>query len=212
MVFAITGYVNKRFNKVWFAAVLAFLIYSYYIAVNDTIDNASLIGGWAAGVIVGFLFYYFHFRRNIARAGGTRISIEIMLITALLIFLYIRGGKDDSLRFERAIMKLNQIELKAMTQMQQLQNAESDQKAAEILKEEALPLWRNFQNQINKTDRYKLDDKFQEKRKLLHEYAELRIRQTDLIYKSISEETDKYNTEIDTVSDKIETLIDQIGM
>ncbi len=107
-------------------------------------------------------------------------------------------------------MKLNQIELKAMTQMQQLQSKTNDE-AAMVLRDSALPQWRHFQKEILKTDAYRLDDEFKQKRKLLSKYAELRLRQTELIYKSINEETDKYNGEIDEVSDKIDKIIDLLG-
>lgn len=212
IAFATTGYVNKKFNKIWFLGVMAYLVFAIWFGVNNGIDNTSNLGGLIAGIIIGYLFYLFHFRKNLARSGGIRISIEVVLITALLIFLYIRSGKDDSLRFEKAVMKLNQIELKAMTQMQKLQDAEDNEAAAKTLKEEALPLWKNFQKEIDKTDVYRLDDKFNQKRKLLHDYAQMRIKQTNLIYKSISEDTDKYNAEIEKVSVEIEQLIDKLGL
>ena len=201
VAFASTGYANRKFNIWWFLSILIYAGIIIWFGVQGLADDVTNIGGFVSGVCIGLLFYFFHFRRNLARAGGTRISIEILLIAAILVFLFIRTGKDDSLRFERAVMKLNQIELKAMTQMQDLQSAESDKQAAEILKQKALPLWRNFQKEINKTDRYKLQDEFKRKRDLLHNYSELRIKQTELIYKSISEETNKYDPEIDTPED-----------
>ena len=71
---------------------------------------------------------------------------------------------------------------------------------------------KHFQTEITKTGKYTLDPKFVHKRELLSEYAGLRLRQTELIYKSVHEETDKYNPEIDEVSDKIERIIDQLGV
>ncbi len=211
LAFATTGYLNKKFNTVWFTGVLLYFGFIVWFGLNHGADNMANIGGLAAGIVVGYLFYFFHFKKNLARSGGTRISIEILLATALLIFLYIRSGKDDSLRFEKAVMQLNQIELKAMTQMQRLQDAETNEDAAKTLKEEALPLWKNFQKEIDKTDKYRLDERFNKKRKLLHSYAQLRIKQTELIYKSMKQDTDKYNDEIDKISGEIEILIDQIG-
>jgi hypothetical protein len=74
-----------------------------------------------------------------------------------------------------------------------------------------LPEWRHFQLELAKTDKYRLDEKFNRKRKLLHDYAGLRLRQTELIYKAANEETDKYSGEINEVSDKIDKIIDQLG-
>lgn len=212
IAFASTGYVNKKFNKFWFAGIVAYGAFVILYDSEGRIDKTAALAGLVAGIVVGYLFYFFHFRRNVARAGGTRISVEIMLLSALLIFLFIRSGKDDSLRFEKAVMKLNQIELKAMNQMQDLQTADDDKEAARILKEKALPLWKNFQKEINRTDRYHLDEQFNRKRKLLHEYAELRIRQTELIYKSMQEDTEKYNEQIEKVSERTEKIIDSLGI
>lgn len=211
LAFATTSYINKKFPKAWLTCAAVYAVFNVFIGLQGATDNAANMGGLAAGVGVGYLFYFFHFKRNLARAGGTRISVEVLLITSLLVFFYLREyGKDDTLRFEKEIMKLNQIELKAMTQMQQLQS-KTNEEAAVVLRDSALPQWKHFQKEIMKTDAYRLDNEFKQKRKLLSTYAQLRIRQTELIYKSINEETDEYNGEIDEVSDKIDKIIDQLG-
>lgn len=211
LAFATTSYINKKFPKSWLICIAAYAVFNVLMGLHGASDNAANIGGLVAGIGIGYLFYFFHFKLNLARAGGTRISFEILLITSLLVFLYVRkNGKDDTLRFEKEVMKLNQIELKAMTQMQQLQS-KTNEEAVMVLRDSALPQWRHFQKEIMKTDAYRLDDEFKQKRKLLSKYAELRIHQTELIYKSISEETDKYNGEINEISDKIDKIIDQLG-
>ncbi len=211
LAFATTSYINKKFPAIWAGCISAYVVFTIISGLQGASDNAADIGGFVAGGAVGYLFYFFHFKRNLARAGGARISIEIILLTGLLVFFYLRkNGKDDSLQFEKEVMKLNQIELKAMTQMQQLQS-KTDAEAAQVLRDSALPQWRHFQKEIMKTDAYRLDDQFKHKRGLLSKYAELRVRQTELIYKSISEETEKYSSEINEVSDKIDKIIDQLG-
>jgi len=211
LAFATTRYINKRFSWLSLSGIFAAGCLFIYTALQGQVDYATNLGGLAAGIIIGYLFYFFHFKRNLARAGGTRISIEVMLLTALLIFLYLKNSKNDSLRFEKSVMKLNQIELKAMTQMQRLQFSQSDNDAANVLRDSALPEWKHFQLELAKTDKYRLDGKFTLKRKLLHDYAGLRLRQTELIYKSAIEETDKYGGEINEVSDEIDKIIDQLA-
>lgn len=211
LAFATTSYINKKFPKVWIFCITAYAVVNVVMGLQGANDNAANLGGFAAGVAVGYLFFFFHFKRNLARAGGTRISFEILLITGFLVFFYLhKNGTNDSLRFEKEVMKLNQIELKAMTQMQQLQS-KTNEEAAVFLRDSALPQWKHFQKEIIKTDAYRLDDEFKQKRNLLSKYAELRVRQTELIYKSIIEETDKYNVEVNEVSDKIDKIIDQLG-
>jgi len=210
--FLTTRYVNKRLPVAIWVGNGLYLVYTFIYGIHDVIDYSTIIGGFGAGLFIGYLFYFFHFNRNLARAGGTRITVEVILITGLLIFFYLRKyGRDDSLRFEKAVMKLNQIELKAMTQMQRLQSAESNKDAARVLSDSAMPEWRHFQQELVKTDKYTLDEQFKRKRKLLNEYAGLRIRQTELIYKSVQEETQQYDAEINEVSEKIDKIIDQLG-
>lgn len=211
IAFATTNYINKKFPKVWLICITAYAVFNIFMGWHGAVDNAANIGGFAAGIFVGYLFYFFHFKRNLARAGGTRISIEVLLITGFFVFFYMRQyGKDDTLRFEKEVMKLNQIELKAMTQMQQLQS-KTNEEAVLVLRDSALPQWKHFQKEIMKTDAYRLDDEFKQKRKLLSQYAQLRVQQTELIYRSIDEGTDKYNAEIDEVSDEIDKIIDKLG-
>ena len=211
LAFATTAYINKKFPAVWAVCTTAYIILIILLGLRGASDAAADMGGFVAGIGIGYLFYFLHFKKNLARAGGVRISVEIMLLTALLVFFYIRkNAKDDSLQFEKEVMKLNQIELRAMTQMQQLQS-KTNTEAAQVLKDSALPQWRHFQEEIMKTDVYRLDDQFKHKRELLSKYAELRVRQTELIYKSINEETEKYSSEINEVSDNIDKIIDQLG-
>ena len=211
VAFATTSYINKKFNWSWFVCLLAYAFFNIKEDSNVLVDHSANLFGFIAGILIGYLFYFFHFRRNRARAGGTRISFEILGITALLIFLFIKNRENDSPAFERAIMKLNQIELKAVTQLQRLQIAESNNAAYKLLRDSTLPQWKLFQKELEKTDRYTLDEKFKLKRQLLHNYAELRYRQTELIYKSIKNETTQYDPEIDEVSKKIEGIIDELG-
>jgi rhomboid protease GluP len=211
LAFATTTYINKRFPRVWLLSIVAYVVYSVFTAGIDDVYNAMNFGGLVSGVCIGYLFYFFHFKRKLARAGGTRISVEILIVTSLLIFLYIKNQKNDSVRFEKAVMKLNQIEVKAMTQMQRLQYAKSNAEAAKILRDSTLPLWQHFQKELTKTDRYRLDDEFTKKRKLLSQYSQMRVKQTELIYNSITEGPDRYDNQIQAVSDSIDTVIDQLG-
>jgi rhomboid protease GluP len=211
IAFLTTRYVNKRLPIALMAGTGIYLLYTFFYGFKDVIDYSTIIGGFGGGLLIGYLFYFFHFSRNLARAGGTRISIEVLLLTGLMIFGYLKKyGRDDSLRFEKAVMRLNQIELKAMTQMQRLQSADNTD-ATRVLRDSALPEWRHFQHELVKTDKYTLDEQFKRKRKLLTEYADLRIKQTELIYKSVQEETDKYNGQIDEVSNRIDEIINQLG-
>jgi rhomboid protease GluP len=210
LAFATTRYITRKFPKVWLLTILAYIAFSIFIGYGTQVYNVINFSGLVAGIVIGYLFYFFHFKRNVARAGGTRISIEILLVTALVAFLYIRNQRDDSIRFEKAVMRLNQIELKAMTQMQRLQNY-SDEQATKMLKDTTLPEWQHFQKELVKTDKYHLDNEFTEKRKLLNKYAQLRILQTQLIYESIKQGTDKFNNNINVVSDSIEVIIDRLG-
>ncbi|MGI8638166.1 MAG: rhomboid family intramembrane serine protease [Segetibacter sp.] len=212
LAFVTTAYVNKKFSPLWLVGAVGYAVFNIVVSYRGGNDNASLIGGFVAGLCTGYLFYFFHFKRELARAGGTRISIEVLLLTTLIVYFYLRvNGRNDSLRFEREVMKLNQIEVKAMAQMQHLQSAQSNNEAVSVIRDSALPQWKHFQEQIMKTGAYSLSKEYKRKRKLLNEYAGLRVRQTELMYKSINENTDKYNGEIDEVSDRIEKIIDQLG-
>lgn len=213
IAFVTTSYVNKKFSPFWLFGVVSYAVFNIVAAYRGEIDSVAIYGGFVAGLATGYLFYFFHFKRNIARAGGTRISIEVLLICTLIVYFYLRvNGRNDSIRFEKEVMKLNQIEVRAMAQMQHLQSARSTNEAARVLRDSALPQWKHFQDEIMKTGAYSLTSEFRKKRKLLNEYAGLRVHQTELIYKSINEETDRYSKEIEEVSNRIEKIIDQLGL
>lgn len=211
LAFATTRYINKKFPKVWLLSIVAYIVFSITISLDARVYNAINFSGLIAGICIGYAFYFFHFKRNIARAGGTRISVEISLVTALLIFLYVRSDRNDSIRFEKAVMRLNRIEVRAMTQMQRLQYTKSDDEAATILKDSTLPEWKHFTEELAKTSKYKLTEEYTLKRKLLNQYAQMRMRQTNLIYKSVKDGSDDYRLQIEAVSDSIDNIIDRLG-
>jgi rhomboid protease GluP len=92
IAFATTPYINKKFNWFWLSGIAVYVLLNLWMSIEGGIDTVANWGGLVAGMCVGYLFYYFHFRRNHARAGGTRISVEIMLIAAILVYLYIRDA------------------------------------------------------------------------------------------------------------------------
>lgn len=95
LAFATTGYINRKFPKVWLLSIVAYVFFSIVLSSDADVYNAINFSGLVAGIGIGYAFYFFHFKRNIARAGGTRIAIEIMLVTALLIYLYVRSDRND---------------------------------------------------------------------------------------------------------------------
>lgn len=211
LAFSTTSYISKKFSKTLLTSVGLFIVFTIAMLLNTDFNIAIHIAGLLSGILIGYLFYFFHFRKNRARAGGTRISVEILLITGLLIYIFLNNKQDDSLRFQSTVMKLNQIELKAIMQLQRMQNSETNEEAAKVLRDSTLPEWRFFQKEIAKTGKYHLNQEFDGKRKLLMEYAKLRVRQTELIYKSLHEGTDKYDKRINEISEKIESIIDEMG-
>lgn len=211
LAFATTRYINRRFPKVWLLSIVAYVVFSITISVSADVYNAINFSGLIAGICIGYAFYFFHYKRNIARAGGTRISVEILLVTALVIFLYVRSDRNDSIRFEKAVMRLNRIEVKAMTQMQRLQYTKSNEEAATILRDSTLPEWQRFKTELNKTNKYKLNGELTAKRKLLNQYAGMRIKQTDLIYQSVKNSSNRYDSQIEMISDSIDKIIDRLG-
>ena len=49
------------------------------------------------------------------------------------------------------------------------------------------------------------------KNKLLKEYCELRIKSYELLYKTISQDTDQYRTQIEDYNKQIESKINELG-
>src|SRR5206468_1425885 len=73
IAFVTTPYVNKRFSPLWLFGAVAYAVFNIVVGFRGGNDNAAMIGGFVAGLATGYLFYFFHFKRNLARAGGTRI-------------------------------------------------------------------------------------------------------------------------------------------
>lgn len=139
-----------------------------------------------------------------------KLVIGVAGAATIAAFLYFRGRRDDTPRFEQTLVQMNAVEEHAVQQMSRLQYVSNMEEAAGILADSTLPDWQRFRKQLVATQSYKLDDALQQKRELLLEYADLRVEQARLLYRAFKENTNAYDKELMLVYERINGILDRL--
>lgn len=143
-------------------------------------------------------------------SNNKKVFIGIAGVASIAAFFLFRNKQDDTPLFEKTLVQINAVEENAVQQMSRLQHVENMNKAAVILQDSTLPEWQNFQQQVKATKKLKLAKDLDIKRELLEEYADLRVRQSKLLYHAFNENTNAYDQELSAVYDSINGILDKL--
>ena len=79
------------------------------------------------------------------------------------------------------------------------------------LKDRGIYYWNESLKLLESLDELDLPSTLLERNDKLKEYCELQIKSYELIYKAISEDTDRYNNEINDYNEKIDAILEELN-
>jgi hypothetical protein len=138
-----------------------------------------------------------------------KIVFGIAGVATVAAIFFFRNKKDDTPVFEKTLTELNAVEEQAVSQMARLPIADMP-KAAVLLKDSTLPIWQAFRQQLKRTEKLQLDESLEEKRKLLTNYADLRVQQAKLLYSAFQENSNAYDSELSRVYNEINDILSRL--
>lgn len=204
-----TNLIEKSARNALITSIAIFVGYNLVNGLKEGIDNAAHIGGLVSGMIAGYAFYPSlndpDDERTSSYTAIALLSITLFVIT----FMMFRNSTNDIVEYEAKMEKFVSLESLALEVYQMNRNAPKEELLTEI-KSRGLFYWTEIINLLDEVDKLNIPEALHEKNHRLREYCELRIKSYQLLYKTIEEGTDQYETEMKAYNAKIKSIIDEL--
>jgi len=145
------------------------------------------------------------------KAAGVGAVAMLILFAGIAVVAFFAGdfavkSDFDALGYDKETAKFTANETKAMEVFKVLGTADAIYLKDEF--EKGLILWKSNRDIINRLNSYKnLPKTLQLQNQKLLKYCELRIQQSDVILKSLAEDTDKYISDANRIGEDIDKII-----
>lgn len=202
-----TKMIEKSARQSLLFSIGAFVLYNLANGLKDGIDNAAHIGGLISGLIIGYAYY-----PSLIKSDKRLMPLTIaglVLVFSLGAFGLIRSLPNDYTKYSNEMNQFEKLELKALRFFDMPANSTKD----ELLKEleyNGLPSWEESLKHLQTIDTYALPQILLLKNDKLKEYCELRIKSFQAIQRAISEETNKYDYEIEYCNIQIDKILNEL--
>ncbi|MCD6019829.1 MAG: peptidase [Bacteroidetes bacterium] len=204
-----TNFIEKNARKALLTSIAVFVGYNLLYGMKSGIDNAAHIGGLLSGFIIGYAFIPSLKKPEEKKLKYSTISVLsiIVVISTFVIYSKIPNdiGKYDTKMKEFASMESMALEVYNMPQ------GTPNEKLLHELKNRGIYYWNESIKLLDSFKEMELPLEIRTRNRLLKEYCELRIKNYELLYKAISENTEKYREQIEDYNTQIETKINELG-
>jgi rhomboid protease GluP len=195
-----TNLIPHSARKALLQSIGIFVLYNItYGLRSQTVDNSAHIGGLLSGLAIGYL--YFFTIKTEARLKTNATLVAIISITVIFGSLYIMNSNDDSWVYQQHVEKIVGIEAEALKPLQNIKDPMLLKEVATVTQ----PKWQEAKHLLEETSMYKLNGQLVNHRKMLEQYLDLRIKQTDLIiialqgHENVDSELNRYTENINAL-------------
>ncbi len=205
-----TNLIEKSARKALLTSIAVFVGYNLLNGLQGGIDNAAHIGGLVSGLIIGYSFYPSLKKPNVGKLKFGTIGLLTLLILASAYFVLSTTTPSDISEYNIEMEKFALLEEEALG-LYKMPEFSTDQEYLDEIQDIGIPNWKSSLQILNEIDEFQLPDEFHQRNLKLKEYCSTRIQSYELVFKSISEGTDIYNTEIEEANAKIESIINELN-
>jgi rhomboid protease GluP len=204
-----TNFIEKSARKALLTSIAVFVGYNLMNGLKGGIDNAAHIGGLVSGLVIGYVYY--PGLKNPERTDMKFGSIAALSVVILLLcFFTCRSTPNIMGQYETKMKRFAAMESMALEVYSMPKNTSRDSLLLEI-KDRGLYYWNENIILLNDVDKMDLPNELHDRDKLLLRYCNLRIKSYNLIYKAISENSDKYKDSITIYNGQIKGIIDGLS-
>jgi rhomboid protease GluP len=204
-----TNLIEKSRRKALLTSIAIFVGYNLLNGLKGGIDNAAHIGGLVSGIVIGYSFY-----PGLTKSEDKKLvfGLPTILIIALLVFSSWEYRKipKDIIEYQEGMNQFSKIERKALHFYDKRRQASFPLSTGELLAElndTSLFYWHKGKQLIVNLNNLKIPDNLHKRNEKLILYCDLRINCFQLMYKSIKDTTQEYNSQIRDYNRSIDSLI-----
>lgn len=211
-----TNLMDKSVKKSFLLSIGFFVAYNLLngFKPESGIDNAAHIGGLLSGMIIGYA-YIPSLKKN--SDAKFRYSTVAALTAVLVVSSYFalqnipdKSGNANAYGiYNEKIQKFINMESMAL-EVLTMPDGLPKENYITALKNRGIYYWNENIILLNSMEQLDIPEALKEKNRKLKEYCQLRIRSYEILCKAIEEDTDKYDPEIESYNQQIETLISEL--
>jgi rhomboid protease GluP len=204
-----TNFIEKTARKSLLTSIGIFVGYNLLNGLKGGIDNAAHIGGLLGGLIIGYSFI-----PGLKKPDESKLKFgAIGLLTILILvssFVVYEKIPNDIGTYDTKMKEFSLMESKAL-EVYKLPPTTPNDKFLSAIKDSGIHYWNESIKLIDSFNELDLPVELKNRNRLLREYCEIRIKSYELLYKSISENTDAYKPEIENYNMQVAAKIKEIG-
>lgn len=201
-----TNLIEKSARKALFTSIAIFVGYNLLNGLKGGIDNAAHIGGLVSGIIVGLALYPSLIKPKIEKLKYGTIGVLTFLIISSTYIIISTTSPGDFSKYESEMNRFVLLEEKALS-IFSLPESSPDQVFLSEIEETGIPNWQLSLQLLEGVGQLELPTEIQQRNSQLIKYCNLRIKTYELIHRSITERTDKYQPEIESHVQEIDSII-----
>lgn len=147
------------------------------------------------------------------KATGIGAIFMLLMIGAIAGSVFLAGGFShdnfDAVKYDKGIAEFSKNETKSLEVFNIINSAEPKVLIQEFSK--GIVLWKENKGIVNKLNLIEnLPSELKTQNQILLKYCDLRISQNEIIIKAISEDTDRYVSEIESIGSEIDKVLAEL--
>lgn len=207
-----TNLIEKNARKALLTSITVFVGYNLVYGMKGGIDNAAHIGGLLGGVIIGYAFIPSLRKADNAQLRYLTIGISFAIVFALSLVALNKIPNDIGI-YDTKMKDFVAMESMALEVYELPPNTTNEEFLSEI-KDRGIYYWNKNIDLLNSFEKLELPLVIRTRNRLLKEYCELRIKNYEFMYQSVSDKTDGnelYQQKLNDFNQQIEAKIKEIG-
>lgn len=203
------GFLGHRLQKRALGGIVLFVGYVLLQGSDGSLDTAAHLGGIFGGLLMGMLMLpSLQQRKSPKLAIGT--SIGAAMAAGLITLLVVTAVPDYYARYDSLMNAFSQNEARGMEIFQMPTNL-SREEQVQRLQQQGVAFWEDnlkILDEIEEMDELPLH--LLQRTRLMRSYCELRLSTLELIVRSISEQTSRYDAQIFEHELELEALVNSL--
>lgn len=199
-----TNLIDQPTKKALLPSISIFIVYNLMYGMKGGVDNAAHIGGLVSGLVIGYATLP-SLKKPEARNWefGTIGIMTILFLSCS--FLVYRTIPNDIGKYDEKMKTFSSNEAMAIEVYKLISTQQKERVLPEV--EKGISYWNDNTKLINELEQLNIPTILHERDEKLLEYCRLRMESYKLIYKTISENSEKYTDSLKEYNSQIEATL-----